>query len=168
MVAEVVEALGGKLTIESEPGKGSKVGISVPHVRPRILIVDDESFSRVLLRQYLKRVDADVIEAGDGVEAMEIVTKEKNPPHLIISDVEMPNMTGLELLVALQKQSKTSSIPVIVVSGKHGMEIRDSVFQLGAKDFLTKVLDVDDFVPRVSKVHKLKNVMAVGFRPSCF
>lgn len=70
---------------------------------------------------------------------------------MIISDIEMPRMTGLELLSYLQQRHETQSIPVMIVSGKHGMEIRDTVYQLGGKDFLTKQLDVEDFIPRVRR-----------------
>lgn len=120
-------------------------------VRPRILIVDDEPMARILIIQYLKHIDAEIIEAANGAEAVDIITKGKTPPHLIISDIEMPNMTGLEMLAQLQKRPETRAIPVIIVSGKHGMEVREDVYALGGKDFLTKNLVPDDFIPRVRR-----------------
>ncbi|TBR21278.1 MAG: response regulator [Candidatus Nitrosotenuis sp.] len=142
---------GGDLEAACELGKGCTFTLKVPYVRPRILVVDDDPAFRFLLTQILRKVDADLAEAEDGVEAADMLAEGKELPHLIISDIEMPRMTGLELLANLQNRHETQAIPVIIISGKHGMEIRDTVYSLGGKDFLTKQLDIDDFIPRVRR-----------------
>ncbi len=142
---------GGDLEAASELDKGSVFTLKVPYVRPRILIVDDDPAFRYLLVQILLKADADITEAEDGVAAADMTAEGEELPHLIILDIEMPRMTGLELLSHLQKRHETQSIPVIVISGQHGMEIRDTVYNLGGKDFLTKQLDIDDFIPRVRR-----------------
>ena len=146
---EIVEAHGGELNLESEEGKGCLVKIKLPHVKPRVLLVDDDPQFRLLQRYYLKALDVDIVEAENGVEALNEV--ETNLPHLIISDIEMPEMNGLELVKRLQSKKDTRSIPIIVVSGVHGMEIRDEVFGLGAKDFVTKSAGDVELVPRVKR-----------------
>lgn len=142
---------GGDLIIASEADKGTTVTLSLPYVKPRLLIVDDDPVFRFLLAQILKDLNADIMQAEDGAVAADIIAKAHDLPNLIISDIEMPNMDGLKLLSYLHNRHETRSIPVIVVSGKHGMEIRDTVYGLGGKDFLTKQLDIDDFIPRVRR-----------------
>ena len=146
---EMVESHDGTLTLESEEGKGCLVKIKLPFVRPRILLVDDEPEFRLLLNYYLKTMEVDIVEAENGVEAINEV--EKKMPHLIISDIEMPVMNGLELVRRLQNGGETKSIPVIVVSGEHGVEIRDEVFGSGAKDFITKSSTEEELIPRVRR-----------------
>jgi PAS domain S-box-containing protein len=142
---------GGDLEAKCEVGKGSEFTLKLPRVRPVILVVEDDQNFRHLIGHYLKKVDAVVMEADDGAKAVDILAEAKSMPHLIISDIEMPKMTGLDLLTYLQKRNETKSIPVIIISGKHGMEIRDTVYELGAKDFLTKQIIVEDFIPRVRR-----------------
>lgn len=151
LVKDILQLHGGDLVVTSEMGKGSTFTLKLPYVRPRILIVDDEPLFRLLFRTTLSKVEADISEAEDGAAALDMLAVGKVLPHLIISDIEMPNMTGLELLAHLHDRHETQSIPVIVISGKHGMEVRDTVYQLGGKDFLTKQLDADDFITRVRR-----------------
>ncbi|MBI3794710.1 MAG: response regulator [Nitrospinae bacterium] len=142
---------GGGMEVQSELGKGSAFTLRLPSVRPRILVVDDDQNFRHLVGHYLKKVGAMVSEADDGSKAVNMLSGKVALPHLIISDIEMPTMSGLDLLAYLQNRNDTKSIPVMIISGKHGMEIRETVYGLGAKDFLTKQIVVDDFLPRVKR-----------------
>jgi PAS domain S-box-containing protein len=150
-VKDIMQMHGGDMEAECEPEKGCVFTLKIPSVKPRVLIVDDDKNFRFMVRHYLKNYDLELSEADDGATAVDILAGTKNMPHLIISDIEMPKMTGLDLLSYLQTRRDTSSIPVIIISGKHGMEIRDTVYGLGAKDFLTKQIDKDDFIPRVRR-----------------
>ncbi|MBI5178113.1 MAG: PAS domain S-box protein [Nitrospinae bacterium] len=148
---EVIKTLGGEFLMESAVGKGSRFGVRVPAVRPLILLVDDDPAFRFLLMQYLNMIDVAIVEADDGETAMKFISESENMPHVVISDIEMPKISGLELLAYIQSRHETRGIPVIIVSGKHGMEIRDEVYGLGAKEYLTKLIDPDDFIPRMRR-----------------
>ena len=150
MIKEIMTLLGGEIMVESAVGKGSRFSLVLPHVRPIVLLVDDDQSFRQLLKSILGKMDIDIIEAENGKEALEIISAQT--PHLIISDIEMPVMGGLELLEKLKgDNSDARLIPVIIVSGKYGMEIKDTVFRMGADDFSAKVLEADDFIPRVRR-----------------
>jgi CheY-like chemotaxis protein len=86
----------------------------------RILLVDDDGDSREAVRAFLEAEGYAVTEAGDGKHALDILTSGELPePNLIVLDLEMPVMTGLELLTALEGHARLSAIPVLVVSGSH-------------------------------------------------
>ena len=146
---EMLDALGGELLIETEPGKGCRFGARIPFVRPKILLVDYDANFRAQMRKSLDAVDADISEADDGMAAIETFDGVKNLPNLIISNIETPRMSGLGLLSHLQMRGETKSIPVFIISGKHGLEKQATVYGLGAKEYLLKPLDVDDFINRV-------------------
>lgn len=149
LVKDIMEFHGGKLEVTSESGKGSLFSLKLPYMRPIILLVDDDKGFRYLQVLNLKEMNAAIIEAEHGEEALKMM--EKVHPHLIITDIKMPIMDGLELLKSVRAKPDTKDIPVIVVSGEYGMEIRDTIFKLGADDFATKDIDTVDFLPRVRR-----------------
>ncbi len=149
LVKDIVELHGGELGMDCPPGKGCLFSLKLPHVTPKILLVDDDKNFRYLQILNLKVMKADIIEAENGEEALTMIAATR--PHLIITDIKMPVMDGLNLLKSLKGMPYTKDIPVIVVSGEYGMEIRDEVFKLGADDFATKDINTDDFIPRVRR-----------------
>jgi len=146
---EMIEALGGELLIETESGKGSRFGVRIPSIRPKILLVDSDANFRVLMRRHLEAVDTDVLEADDGVCAVEKIAGGESLPHLIIFVMETSGMSGLGLLSHLQMRGGTKPIPVIIVSEKRGLGQQAAVYGLMAQEYLFKPLDVEDFIARV-------------------
>ncbi len=149
LVKDIVELHGGELYLDCPPGKGCLFSLALPHISPKILLVDDEKDFRYLLIEHLKEMNATIIEAEHGEEALTMTAAVR--PDLIITDIKMPVMDGLELLKAVKGMPHLRDIPVIVLSGEFGMEIRDTVFKLGADDFVTKKFDKNDFLPRVRR-----------------
>lgn len=149
LVKDILELHGGELKVDCPPGKGCLFSLRLPQVNPKILLVDDDRNFRYLQMEHLRVMKADIIEAENGEEAVVMMAGIR--PHLIITDIKMPIMDGLELLKIVRGNSHTKDIPVIVVSGEYGMEIRDTVFKLGADDFVTKKIDKIDFLPRVRR-----------------
>jgi len=122
----------------------------------KILFVDDEQFvldglSR-LLREYRDRWELRL--ALNGKVALEIVNNETI--DLIISDVRMPEMNGLELLERLQADEETKSIPVVILTGDQERSLKRQALDLGAVDLLNKPINKEDLVSRIDNVLKLK------------
>ena len=104
----------------------------------RVLIVDDEPEAVELLQEFLVAKGYEVITAGDGEEALQKVKKER--PHLILLDVRMPKMDGLEILRHVREIDK--EVGVIMVTGVAEEEIGRQAMALGAFDYIVKPLDL--------------------------
>lgn len=103
--------------------------------RALILIVDDENEIRHLLKDILSQ-SCDIIEAADGLQAIELLKNHR--PDLIISDILMPNMNGVELLNEIKNSRLTSHIPVIFLSSKSTMDDQIANYQRGLEFFISK------------------------------
>ena len=145
----VMLAHSGDLTVESGVGEGCSFYAELPSVRPRILVVDDEKNIRRALALFLGYLEADVMEAENGREALEMV-KDKMP-HLIVSDIMMPVMDGFDLLKEIKGNHETRSIPVIIATGAGDMKTKERIIRMGADDFVAKPFSEEDFIPRVRK-----------------
>ena len=185
LVKEIVELHGGRVTVESTLGRGSRFSVRIPlgrehlpaeHVRDqptqttpasvdlfaqeaarwlhavgdeppaasstspeiaaaKVLIVDDNPD----LRRYLMRLLSpfwDVQTVGDGARALEIIRKDV--PDLVISDLMMPGLNGVELLHELRNSPETQQLPVIMLSARAGEEASIEGLQAGADDYLPK------------------------------
>ena len=146
---DIMEAHSGALTFESNADEGSTFFCEFLKADAVILLVDDHDVVKREIRNYLNGLDVEFIEAKNGYEAMERIIDVK--PHIIITDILMPKMNGFELLDKLQKTSLTKSIPVIVMTSDQETETREKAFSLGAKDFVTKPIIPNDFLPRVKR-----------------
>jgi DNA-binding NtrC family response regulator len=107
--------------------------------KPRILVVDDEATARNGLAKLLEQEGYVVDAAADGVEALASVSD--NPPALIISDLKMPNMDGMELLKQLAERG--IEVPVVVATAFGEVSTAVAAMRAGAEDYLTKPIDFD-------------------------
>jgi CheY-like chemotaxis protein len=112
-----------------------------------ILVVDDQPINVQLLKRKLERGGMQVVTAGNGLEALEQIKLRK--PDLILLDLMMPDMDGLEVCQRLQTSSETRSIPVIFVTARTTKESKLEGLSVGAVDFITKPIDLDETVARV-------------------
>ena len=130
------------------PERPKPHGQKTEGVRPaKILVMDDDESMRALLRLHLTNAGYDVQLAEDAVVAGHLVLR--NPPDLIIADVEMPYMDGFQFVEALKSDPGVSAIPVIFLTVRADGESRGK--QLGAAEFLTKPLVVDQLLAMVTK-----------------
>ncbi|MBF0634692.1 MAG: PAS domain S-box protein, partial [Nitrospinae bacterium] len=106
---DIMSAMGGDLTVESEEGRGSVFYANLSPVSPVALIVDDQAPVRYLLKQHLARIGINVLEAEDGEQALGILENER--PNIVITDIMMPKMSGFDLLQAIKKNPETASTP---------------------------------------------------------
>ena len=102
--------------------------------RLKILVVDDESRMRKLVRDFLVREDYEVLEAGDGEEALDIFYKEKNIA-LIILDVMMPKINGWDVC---REVRETSKVPIIMLTAKSDESDELTGFELGVDEYISK------------------------------
>lgn len=155
----LVELLQGSITVNSLPGKGTRFTVQLPlligeesntatpkpamqlngHGNKKVLIIEDDRMSQVYLAQFLFRLDLQVLLADNGVEGLEKIGLER--PDIIILDMQMPDMDGMEVLTALQRDPALRNIPVIAVSGDVFKEVRDAALQAGVSDYVVKPVD---------------------------
>ena len=122
----------------------------------KILVVDDESRMRKLVRDFLEREGYAVLEAGDGMEAMDIFYEEKDIA-LIILDVMMPHMDGWQTCREIRKESK---VPIIMLTARS--EERDELqgFELGVDEYISKPFSPKILVARVTAILRRTNALA--------
>ena len=114
---------------------------------PSILVVDDQPINVQLLKRKLEREGMRVTAAYNGMEALASVQKEM--PDLILLDVMMPDMDGLEVCQRLQANEITRGIPVIFITARAAKENKLEGLGVGAADYITKPIDLDETLARV-------------------
>ena len=119
----------------------------------KILVVDDESRMRKLVRDFLVRQDFDVVEAGDGEEALDLFYKDKSIA-LIILDVMMPKMNGWEVC---REVRETSKVPIIMLTAKSEESDELMGFDLGVDEYIAKPFSPKILVARVEAILRRTN-----------
>ncbi len=118
--------------------------IAVPPAnRFTILVVDDEMPLRKVICRSLDRIGYNTVEATNPVEALKSLNSGEVRPDLIISDVEMPEMSGIEMVSRIRSLSTVvAALPIIVASGNPSPEMRRQAIEAGADLFLTKPFEL--------------------------
>ena len=115
-----------------------------------VLVVDDELLTRDLLRMMLERAGFEVVEAGDGRDALQKVNRQA--PDLIILDVMMPDIDGYQVCRTLRQQQKTAGIPVLMLSAKTQPEDAEEGLHAGATRYLPKPITYNDLIRNVREI----------------
>lgn len=114
------------------------------------MVVEDEPDIRKLVHYNLAQERFKVIEAEDGEKALKLVQREK--PHLIVLDLMLPGLSGLELCRNLRERPETSQIPILMLTAKAGEADRIVGLEMGADDYLTKPFSPRELVARVKAI----------------
>ncbi len=116
----------------------------------KILIVDDSSIMRKLVARTIRQAgyDADIVEAEDGQIGLE--TNRSEAPDLILTDWNMPNLTGIEMLRSLREEGE--NVTVGFITSESTSEIRAEAKAAGASFFLSKPFDADDLRDALAEV----------------
>jgi PAS domain S-box-containing protein len=147
VVHEIIQKHHGNISVKSTAGNGTLFLITLPKSRPaageNILVVDDEHGIRLLHTRYIKRVlpNANVLHAADGTEALQLAREFS--PQLIISDNDMPDLDGLQLVRNLKADPTTSDIPIIIVTGQDSDSNCEALKQHGVTAILNKPVSPD-------------------------
>lgn len=113
----------------------------------KILVVDDEEKIRELIKNYLEKEGFQVLQAADGVEALESITKDK--PNLIVLDWLLPGMSGLEICRQVRQKS---NIPIIMLTARTEEVDKLLGLELGADDYVTKPFSLRELTARIRVV----------------
>lgn len=120
----------------------------------KILVVDDEEEIRSLLCSFLEGQGYQVILASDGNEALDLVETEN--AQVIILDIKLPGLNGIEVCKRLKAQEKTRSIPVIIITGFGDNKLL--ALDVGADDFVNKPFDMADLLIRVRSALRIRHL----------
>ena len=113
----------------------------------KVLVVDDEKDITALVAYHLEREGFHVLQAHDGLQALELVKRER--PHLLVLDLMLPHLSGLDVCRRLRKEPDTARLPILMLTAK--AEETDKVLglELGGDDYLTKPFGPRELVARV-------------------
>jgi PAS domain S-box-containing protein len=169
----LVEVMGGTIEVESEPGSGTTFEIeldgadrpavgpeegrknaqlqelSPPGQQTRILYIEDNLSNLTLIEQILERYsDIELLPAIQGMLGLDLARKHK--PDLIILDLHLPDIPGMEVLRRLKSDHITRDIPVVMLTADASKTQSEHARRLGASDYLTKPLDIGSFIEIVA------------------
>ena len=115
--------------------------------RKKILLVDDSKTVLLMEQMILKKGPYDVVMASDGSEGLDRAVAEH--PDLILMDLVMPKMSGLEAVRELRRRESTRNIPVIMVTTRGEAESVEAGYECGCNDYLTKPIDSGALLAKV-------------------
>lgn len=118
-------------------------------MKKQILVVDDNPDAREMLSFILTGEGFSVITAEDGLEALDLIKDAQ--PDLIITDIDMPNLDGIELTKKLREQFQSTSLPIVIVSALDSRTTADAI-KAGANGALQKPMQLDSLLTLIKQV----------------
>ncbi|PKF76835.1 hypothetical protein CW749_25125 [Vibrio sp. vnigr-6D03] len=177
---QIIELLGGQISVSSEFGAGTTFGVTLPLVKPakaiegedapvddnlivsfepaKILIADDVDYNQEILAQFLTGFPFTIDYADDGIQMLERV--EKSTPDLILMDIKMPNMDGREASEILKNDPRYQDIPIIAVTASALSESLESHIK-HCEGCITKPVDRDSLIEELKRFLAYTNVSRV-------
>jgi DNA-binding response OmpR family regulator len=120
----------------------------------KVLAVDDSKTIRKIVSKAFSTYDCEVLEAENGIEGLSIASHEK--PDLIVLDITMPVMNGVEMLGKLKGQPDLKDIPVIMLTAESGKENVMQIVKMGVRDYMVKPFKGEQLIERVMKILTLQ------------
>ena len=133
-----------------------------PAQQPCVLVVEDESAQREVLRYNLEAEGFDVLRAGDGEEALMLL--EETPPDIVLLDWMLPNVSGIEICRRVKANPETRPIPIIMLSARSEETDRVRGLETGADDYVVKPYSVVELMARVRAQLRRVRPATVGER----
>jgi len=133
--------------------KPAATRVAASESRPySILIVDDSLSMRHVLSGAVKKAGWSPVQARDGVEALELVTRAAELPDLILLDIEMPRMDGYEFLATVRAQPAMASLPIVMLTSRGGDKHRERAMSLGATGYLVKPFQEEALLQHIDRL----------------
>lgn len=148
-LAEMEQMLEKQSVAEAGHNDAVSIAEQVRLSRPNILVVDDDDFQHKLIRKLLEKKDYHLIFASNGNEALNMMRKAQ--PDLILMDVMMPDMDGLETMRIIKSEPKLAKVPVIMITGKSDGQVVGDSMKVGATDFVVKPFDKATLIAKVNR-----------------
>ena len=114
---------------------------------PLVMLVDDDYTLLEMYQEFLERMHCRTVKVFGGKDA--VAMAEKHKPQLILMDIMMPGITGLQILEGLKSKSSTKNIPVMMITGEQRIVDLETAFKLGAADYFVKPIDRENFEKKV-------------------
>jgi len=121
---------------------------NIDYSQYKVLVVDDIPVNIVLLKTMLARLNVIILSAKNGQEALDIINESR--PDLVLLDVHMPVIDGLEVLKKAKTNPEMKNMDIIMVSAFTAPEDIQKAMELGASAYITKPIILDDFLERVT------------------
>lgn len=157
---QLVQAMGGEITVTSKPGQGSTFAFTLPCINPaaapstglrptqsargklrlKALYVEDDYRGRQLMQEFLRNSQIDLLLAEDAASALRIA--EQSEPDLFLLDLNLPDMSGFDLLAKIRATAWGSNKPVIAISADHMQPTRDRALESGVAEFVPKPINL--------------------------
>ena len=123
----------------------------------RVLVVDDDAITRMLVKLLLEREHYEVIEAANGSEGVETAARER--PDLVLLDLNMPEMDGYQAIARLRRELPLTTMPIVVLTAEEGPGVERRVLDLGADDYVIKPFDAGVLLARVEAVFRRQRAL---------
>ena len=120
----------------------------------KILTVDDSKTIRMIVKKAFRPYDCILFEGENGVEGLSVASKEN--PDLIVLDITMPVMSGIEMLEKLKGEASLKDIPVIMLTAESGKDNVMQIVKMGVKDYMVKPFKGEQLIERVQNIFKLE------------
>lgn len=131
------------------PVNGLDSDAQIERIQPMILVVDDNEFDRKLVGKLLEEELYDIVYANSGIDALDLLRTTR--PDLILMDMDMPQMSGLEALVRIRSNPRLAGLVVMMTTGHSEKAVVVQCLKAGAVDFSVKPLDRGSLLKKVSK-----------------
>jgi two-component system cell cycle response regulator DivK len=115
----------------------------------KVLIVEDNKLNMKLFREILVAENCEVIECSDPMFAMDKITNEL--PNLILMDIQLPRISGYDLITWIKSDANISHIPIIVITAFAMEDDKEKILALGCEEYMSKPISMDPFIKNVNK-----------------
>lgn len=140
------------------------MSVMAEQVRPTILVVDDDEFQHKMVARLLASEPCNLVFAASGAEALKVVGK--SVPDLVLMDIQMPGMDGLEVTRRIKSVPHLAAIPVVMITGKSEGNIVVDSLKAGACDFVVKPFDREKLAAKVARWSRPKGAAASRTAPA--
>jgi len=149
------------LAVEKKPAVAQSAPLSIPEAAPRpapavpvtgrlrVMVADDDPAIRLLFKKFAEGAGYEVVEAVDGEEALLAIASGKQP-DLLVSDINMPKMSGLDLIKGVRETLGITEMPVIMLTTENSDKSQELAFKLGADDYIIKPFKAPLVIARVN------------------